>query len=252
MNLIKKKILLDNYAAYDKVIDNHTLNQIENYNNIIDTANFKANQIINQALEEKQKLLDQANQEAQNILYEAQQQSNANLEQSTAHIEKMIAAANEKVEDIIVNSEHRAKQEIFNQASGLLDALNSAKQEFYTNTQALMDNIIKVIIKKLTTDLDAQNQMHVLVTQIFEKAKEIEAATLFFNPHDFELLPTLHIPHTWKIEKDIMLDIGWCRLVGAGGEWKTSIAFIERKIIQTLNLDNTENDLVNSAVSPDE
>jgi vacuolar-type H+-ATPase subunit E/Vma4 len=244
MSLIKKKILLDNYTAYDKVIDNHTLNQIENYNNILDMANFKAEQIINQALEAKQKLLDEANQEAQNILYEAEQQSTTNLEQSTIQIEKMIAVANEKVQDIIVNSEQRTRQEVWEQASNLIDSLNSTKQEFYDNTQDLIDNIIKVIIKKLTTDLDTQDKMRVLVAQVFEKAKEIEVATLFFNPKDFEILPTLHIPHTWKVEKDIMLDAGWCRLVGAGGEWKTSIAFIERKIIQSLNLDNIDNTLI--------
>jgi len=246
MSLIKKKILLDNYTAYDKVIDNHTLNQIENYNNILDTANFKANQILNQALEDKEKLLDEANQEAQNILYEAQQQSSTNLKQTTLHIEQLIAAANDKVQDIIVNSEQRTRQEVWDQAIELIDALNNTKQEFYTNTQDLIDNIIKVIIKKLTTDLETQDKMRVLVAQVFEKAKEIEIATLFFNPKDFENLPSLHIPHTWKVEKDIMLDAGWCRLVGAGGEWKTSIAFIERKIIQSLNLDNTNNTLIDS------
>lgn len=246
MSLIKKKIFLDNCTAYAAVIDNHTLNQLENYNSIIDKANFKAKQIINQALEEKQKLLDESNQQAHNILDEAKQQSNANLEQTTAQVAQMIEAANKQVEDIIANSEQRTKQEVWNQAKELIDALNSTKQEFYTNTQDLIDNIIKVIIKKLTTDLDTQSKMQVLVTQIFEKAKEIEEATLFFNPQDFELLPTLHIPHTWKVEKDIMLDIGWCRLVGAGGEWKTSITFIERKILQSLNLDNADNTIVST------
>jgi uncharacterized protein YlaN (UPF0358 family) len=248
MSLIKKKIFLDNYAIYDKVIDNHTLKQIEHYNNILDTANFKANQIMTQALQDKQRLLDEAEQEAQNILYTAQQQSSANLEQSSANIQEMIKAANDKVQDIIVNSEQRARQEVWDQAKELLEALNNSKQQFYTNTQDLIDNLIKVIIKKLTTDLDTQAKMQVLTAQIFEKAKEIETATLFFNPQDFEVLPSLHIPHTWKIEKDIMLDIGWCRLVGAGGEWKTSIAFIQRKIIQALNLDKTDKALIDSNI----
>jgi vacuolar-type H+-ATPase subunit E/Vma4 len=244
MSLIKKKILLDNYITYDKVLDNNTLSQIENYNDILESANFKAKQILNQAIQHKQQILDTANQEAQNIVYEAQQQASENLDRNNQAVQSMLEAANDQVEDILINSEQRANQDVWSKASELINALNHANQVFYTNTQELINNLIKTIIKKLTTDLDTQSKMHILSTQIFEKAKEIEVATLFFNPKDFEELPSLHIPHTWKVEKDLMLDSGWCRLVGAGGEWKTSIAFIERKIIEGLKLDNTDNNLL--------
>lgn len=240
MSLVKKKFSLDNYIIYDKVIDNRTLNQLEDYRNIIQSAKFEYEQILNQAQIDKQQILDEANQEAQEILYNAQQQANENLEANTKNVEKMLQVANEQVEDIIKNSEQRTSDLVLDQAKDLLDSLNEAKQQFYTHTFELINDTLKLIIKKLTTNLDVQDKMHVIVNQVFDKAKEVSEAILYFNPEDFENLPKLHIPQTWKIDKDITMDKGWCRLVGAGGEWKTSISLVERKLLESLNLDNNK------------
>lgn len=241
MSLIKKKFSLNDYIAYDKVLDNKTLKQIEEYNNILLMAQKKHQEIVNNAMAEKRVILANANQQAQEILYTAQQTASENLEKNTANIENMLAVANEQVQDIILNSKQRASEEIWDKANDLLQALNQEREQFYTHTFDLIEDTIKAIIKKLTTNLDVQDKMHVLVNQLFEKAKEVQNATLFFNPDDFDNLPSLHIPQNWCVEKDITMDKGWCRLVGAGGEWKTSIALIERKIIQSLNVDLQNN-----------
>ena len=234
MTFIKKTFSLNGYKPYSKIITNEQINQIQEYNDILAKAVQDAQNIQEYAQIEANNIIEQANQQAQNILDKVEQHQQHILQQANQKASNLLEQAKHDVQDILTNSEHRATQEVWNKAEHLIQSLEKTHKQFYEQTEHIIKNILAVIIKKLTSNTDTQSQMQILVSQVFEKAKEVEYATLFFNPQDYEYLPTFYIPQTWKIEKDIMMDKGWCRLVGAGGEWKTSIALIERKMLEAI------------------
>jgi vacuolar-type H+-ATPase subunit E/Vma4 len=253
MAFIKKSFSLNGHKPYDKVITNTQIGEIAKYNNILSKAWQHS-----QAIEEESQLqintkIEEANTKASEILDLAQAKQEEIIFEATQKAQQMIQQAEYSVQDILTNSEHRASQEVWDKAEELILSLEQAHQKFYENGEELLNSILVSIIKKLTSNLELQDKMQVLVSQVFDKAKEVEYATLYFNAQDFEHLPSFRIPQTWKVEKDIMLDKGWCRLVGAGGEWKTSIALIERKLLQAIteqdpleaSSHNTTNDDIN-------
>jgi len=237
-SFIKKSFSLNGHQPFHNIITNKQINEIEEYNNIISLAYQQAQGILDNANLEANNIIEHANQQAQNILTLSQQEAEHKIANADEHTKNIIAEAEDKVQDIVDNSEQKATLEVWDKAADLINNLERAHNEFYIHTNDLIKNILATIIKRLTSSLDVQDKMQVLVTQVFAKAQEIEYATLFFNFSDFEQLPNLHIPMNWKVEKDNMLDKGWCRLVGAGGEWKTSIALIERKILESIEYKN--------------
>lgn len=237
MSFIKKSFSLNAHKPYGKIIDNIQLMHIQEYNNIIAFANQQAQNIIAEAQIEANNIIEHANQQAEQILEITTTKTNHQIQEAKLNVQNMLSEANDQVKDILINSEHRATQEVWEQAKQLIEALQHINNQFYTNTEGLIQGILATIIKKLTSNLELQDKMQVLVNQIFNKAKDVEYATLFFNPNDYENCPEFHIPSTWKIEKDNMLESGEVRLVGAGGEWKTSIKLIEDKMLAAVNHD---------------
>jgi F0F1-type ATP synthase membrane subunit b/b' len=243
MTFIKKNLSLNGHKPFHNIITNQQIAEIEEYNNIlalarhqaqtiIDNANLEANNIVNHANEQSQYILNTTNTECENKLQEMQYTT-----------QNMLSEAEHQVQDILTNSEHKATQEVWNHAGELINNLEQAHKKFYEHTHDLIKSILATIIKKLTSNLDVQDRMQVIVQQVFAKAQEIEYATLFFSPKDFENLPSFHIPQNWKLEKDNMLAEGLCRLVGAGGEWKTSITLIERKILEAIDYNKETSEL---------
>ncbi|MET0466865.1 MAG: HrpE/YscL family type III secretion apparatus protein [Chitinophagaceae bacterium] len=238
MTFIKKTFSLNGYKPYNKIITNEIIQQIQEYNDILAKATQDAQSVQEYAQIQANNIIEQANQKAKNILDTVEQHQQKILQQANQEANDLLQQAKHDVQDILTNSEHRAAQEVWDKAAELIQSLEQAHNKFYEHTEVLIQDILTDIIKKLTSNNDTQSQMQILVSQVFEKAKEVEYATLFFSPQDYEDLPTFHIPHTWKIEKDIMMDKGWCRLVGAGGEWKTSITLIERTLLQAIEAAN--------------
>jgi vacuolar-type H+-ATPase subunit H len=239
---ISKKTI--NYgASYDKnILNNKDLALIGYHNDIINIAHKKAQDIINQANIEANQIIEDANNELATIqqhgidlLQQVQYKNNGDIEDTQSTINKMLSDAKGSVHEILTNSEQIASKEVWDKACDLINSLEITQEQFYINADKIIKSLLASMIKKLTSNIDIQNKMHILASQVFEKAKEVEHATLFFSTNDFEHLPNLHIPQTWKIEKDLMLDDGWCKLVGAGGEWKTSIYLIERKMLEAIN-----------------
>jgi F0F1-type ATP synthase membrane subunit b/b' len=244
MSFIKKSFSLHGHKPYNKIINNNQLHQIEEYNNIIDYSRHQAQNIIDEAQIQANNTIEHANQQAEHILKVTNNNVQSHLQQTQTDIQNMLAAANEQVQDILVNSQQRAAQEVWGKAAQLIEVLEQAHKQFYNNTQDIIQSILASIIKKLTSNLDLQDKMHVLVEQVFAKAKEVEYATLFLNSYDFKHRPEFHIPDTWKIEKDNMLEKGAIRLVGAGGEWKTSIKLIENKMLEAIAYDESKHILL--------
>lgn len=242
MTFIKKSFSLHGHKPYNKVVTNQQIGEIDQYNDILAKAWQHVQSIDEQAQLNVNQTIEDANNQAQSILDLAYQKQEKILQQASEQAKTMLEEAEYNVQDILVNSEHRVTQEIWNKAQELIDALERTQQQFYTHSEEILKSILATIIKKLTSNIEVQDRMQILVSQVFEKAKDVEYATLFFNPQDYENLPTFHIPQTWKIEKDIMLDKGWCRLVGAGGEWKTSIALIERKMLESVEYKSQDTD----------
>jgi len=241
MTFIKKSFSLDGYQPFHSVINNQQIAQIEEYNNILSLARHQAQAMLDNANLEANNIITHANEQAGHILETTNNECAEKLEQTNLTVQTMISDAEHQVQDILLNSEQKATQEVWNHAKHLINNLEQAHQQFYEHTHDLVKNILAVIIKKLTSNLEVQDRMQIIVHQVFAKAQEIEYATLFFNPKDFEKLPSLHIPQNWKLEKDIMLEQGLCRLVGAGGEWKTSIHLIEQKMLEAIDY-NSDND----------
>jgi F0F1-type ATP synthase membrane subunit b/b' len=243
MTFIKKNLSLNGHKPFHNIVTNQQIAEIEEYNNILalarhqaqsilDNANLEANNIVNHANEQSQYILDTTNSECENKLQEMQYTT-----------QNMLSEAEHQVQDILTNSEQKATQEVWSHAGELINNLEQAHKKFYEHTHDLIKSILATIIKKLTSNLDVQDRMQVIVQQVFAKAQEIEYATLFFSPKDFENLPSFHIPQNWKLEKDNMLAEGLCRLVGAGGEWKTSITLIERKILEAIDYNKDTSEL---------
>lgn len=246
MTFIKKKITLNGNKPFHNIITNRQIAEIEDYNNIIALANHQAQNILDNANLEANTIITKANEKAQYIL----DKTNLECEQKSKEVESltrnMLNEAQHQVQDILLNSEKKATQEVWNHAQNLIANLEHTHSQFYNHTHDLIKGILAAIIKKLTSNLEVQDRMQIIVHQVFAKAQEIEYATLFFNPKDFEKLPELHIPQNWKLEKDNMLSEGLCRLVGAGGEWKTSIALIEDKMLEAIDY-SSENEDTNTS-----
>ncbi len=235
MSFIKKKFNLNGHARFHSVIDNKQLHQIATYQSILSLAQQDAQVIIDSARIEANQIVEQANQSANDIINHAEKYQHDITQESEQKAHSLLEDANAQVVDIISNSEQNAAQQVWQEAQQLLEQLQQAHDYFYVQTQDLVKGLLATIIKRLTQNLSVQERMYILVDQVFAKAKDIEYASLFFSPKDFESLPKFHIPQTWKVEKDNMLDVGWVKLVGAGGEWKTSITSIQSKILKSID-----------------
>jgi F0F1-type ATP synthase membrane subunit b/b' len=243
MTFIKKSLSLNGHKPFHNIITNQQIAEIAEYNNILSLARHQAQIIIDNANLEANNIVSHANEQAQYILNTTNTECENKLQGMHFTTQNMLSEAEHQVQDILTNSEQKATQEVWNHASELINNLEQTHNKFYEHTHDLIKSILAVIIKKLTSNLEVQDRMQVIVEQVFAKAKEIEYATLFFSPKDFEHLPSFHIPQNWKLEKDNMLAEGLCRLVGAGGEWKTSITLIERKILETIDYNNDTSEL---------
>jgi len=244
MTFIKKSLSLNGQQPFHNIITNQQIAEIAEYNNILALAHHQAQAIIDNANLEANNILSHANEQAQHILDTTTTECNNRTQEVEYTTQNMLEAANLQVQDILNNSEKKATQEVWSYAQELVEGLEEANKKFHENTHDLIKGILATIIKKLTSNLEIQDKMQIIVHQVFAKAQEIEFATLFFNPKDFEKLPSLHIPQNWKLEKDNMLDQGLCRLVGAGGEWKTSIALIERKMLEAIDYQHDSNMII--------
>lgn len=245
MTFIKKRLNLNGYQPFHNIITNRQIAEIEEYNNIIALAHHQAQNIIDNANLEANNIVSHANKQAKYILDIANSECENRLVEMTHRTQTMLGDAGHQVQDILLNSEQKATKDVWNHAQQLISSLEQTHQQFYQHTHELIKGILASIIKKLTSNLEVQDRMQIIVHQVFAKAQEVEYASLFFNPKDFEKLPSLHIPQNWKLEKDNMLEQGLCRLVGAGGEWKTSIALIEHKIIEAIEYNSDNNHIQN-------
>ena len=246
MTFIKKSLSLNGHKPFHNIITNRQIAEIEEYNNILALAHHQAQIIIDNANLEANNIVSHANEQAQYILNTTNNECENKLQEMQHTTQNMLSEAQHQVQDILTNSEQKATQEVWKHAQDLVNNLEQAQQKFYEHTHDLIKSILAAIIKKLTSNLDVQDRMQIIVQQVFAKAQEIEYATLFFSPKDFEHLPSFHIPQNWKLEKDNMLAEGLCRLVGAGGEWKTSISLIERKILEAIDYNNDTSELYQS------
>jgi hypothetical protein len=235
MSFIKKKFNLNGHAIFHSIIDNKQLYGIDQYHSILSLAQQDAQNIIDAAHIEANQMIEHANQNAHDIVNRAEEYQASVIQDAEQNAQTLLQNANEQVIDIISNSEHNAAQQVWDQAQHMIEQLQNAHDHFYEQTKDLVKGLLATIIKRLTQNLTVQERMYILVDQVFEKAKNIEYATLFFSAKDFQNLPEFHIPQTWKIEKDNMLDVGWVKLVGAGGEWKTSITSIQSKILKAID-----------------
>jgi HrpE/YscL/FliH and V-type ATPase subunit E len=235
MSFIKKKFNLNGHAIFHSIIDNKQLYGIDQYHSILSLAQQDAQNIIDAAHIEANQMIEHANQNAHDIVNRAEEYQASVIQDAEQNAQTLLQNANEQVIDIISNSEHNAAQQVWDQAQHMIEQLQNAHNHFYEQTKDLVKGLLATIIKRLTQNLTVQERMYILVDQVFEKAKNIEYATLFFSAKDFQNLPEFHIPQTWKIEKDNMLDVGWVKLVGAGGEWKTSITSIQSKILKAID-----------------
>jgi F0F1-type ATP synthase membrane subunit b/b' len=239
MTFIKKNLSLNGHKPFHNIITNQQIAEIEEYNNILALAHHQAQTIIDNANLEANNIMQHANEQAQYILDTTNTECDNKRLDTEYAVKNMLSEAEHQVKDILTNSEHKATQEVWSYAQELINNLEQEHKKFYEHTHDLIKSILATIIKKLTSNLEVQDRMQIIVQQVFAKAQEIEYATLFFSPKDFENLPSFHIPQNWKLEKDNMLAEGLCRLVGAGGEWKTSITLIERKILEAIDYNDT-------------
>jgi hypothetical protein len=240
---ISKKTI--NYQhSHQGIIDNKQLSAIGEYNNIIDIARQEAINIINNAQAQADSIIEDANeqliqtqQQALDLLHQVEAQNITKVEETQIQIDLMLSDATGSVQNIIDNSEQTTSKAVWANAQDLIGKLEQERLFLYDNTQQIIKSILAKIVKKITVDLDSQSKMHILAGQIFDKAREVELATLYFSAKDFSELPQFNIPQGWRVDKDMMLESGSCRLVGSGGEWKTSINIIERKILQAIECD---------------
>jgi hypothetical protein len=253
---ISKKTIDYTSASHD-ILNNDQLADIGEYNRILDLARQQALVIIQTGeleaatiIEQAQAELNQHQEQALDLLQQVEAQNTQKISETQVTIEAMLNEATGSVQNIIDNSEQTTSKAVWEKAQDLIAKLEQERASFYSNAQDVIKFSLVQIIKKITTDLDMQSKMHILAGQIFDKAREVEIATLYFSAKDFTDLPQFNIPQGWKVDKDIMLESGACRLVGAGGEWKTSINIIERKILQAfecneLDIEDDENDKQN-------
>jgi HrpE/YscL/FliH and V-type ATPase subunit E len=230
--------------AHSGIINNQQLADIGEYNNILAIARQESINIVNTAQEQANNLIEDANeqlsqtqQQALDLLQQVEAQNNAQIAETQAKIDAMLSEATGSVQDIIDNSEQTTSKAVWANAQDLIAKLEQERIFLYDNTQQIIKSILSKIVHKITVDLDTQSKLHILAGQIFDKAREVELATLYFSAKDFADLPQFNIPQGWKVDKDMMLESGSCRLVGAGGEWKTSINIIERKILTAIECD---------------